>query len=128
MLRQQADSAERRESTSLQPQSTIEGWRDRGHDDHLDGSDRDRVMAGRKPLGPRGRAPGRIAQCEGSSGADPGDDRRSNDGGGRGRALGISEAMFYKLRTRVLQVSLEDLEPKPLGRPSQVPSPETFAR
>ncbi len=31
--------------------------------------------------------------------------------------LGISEAMFYKLRSRVLQVSLEDLEPKPIGRP-----------
>ena len=33
--------------------------------------------------------------------------------------LGISEAMFYKLRNRVLQVSLEDLEPKPRGRPPQ---------
>ena len=33
--------------------------------------------------------------------------------------LGISEAMFYKLRNRVLQVSLEDLEPKPIGRPAQ---------
>jgi transposase-like protein len=32
--------------------------------------------------------------------------------------LGISEAMFYKLRNRVLQVSLEDLEPKPIGRPA----------
>jgi transposase len=31
--------------------------------------------------------------------------------------LGISEAMFYKVRNRVLQVCLEDLEPKPLGRP-----------
>jgi len=33
--------------------------------------------------------------------------------------LGISEAMFYKLRNRVLQVCLEDLEPKPRGRPPQ---------
>ena len=33
--------------------------------------------------------------------------------------LGISEAMFYKLRTRVLQLSLADLEPKPIGRPVQ---------
>lgn len=34
--------------------------------------------------------------------------------------LGISEAMFYKLRNRVLQVCLEDLEPKPRGRPPQL--------
>lgn len=33
--------------------------------------------------------------------------------------LGISEAMFYKLRTRVLQLSLANLEPKPIGRPAQ---------
>ncbi len=32
--------------------------------------------------------------------------------------LGISEAMFYKLRSRALQVTLEDLEPKPMGRPA----------
>jgi Helix-turn-helix domain len=38
--------------------------------------------------------------------------------------LGISEAMFYKLRNRVLQVSLEDLEPKPIGRPVQRTSVE----
>jgi hypothetical protein len=38
--------------------------------------------------------------------------------------LGISEAMFYKLRTRVLQLSLADLEPKPIGRPAQRPSEE----
>lgn len=38
--------------------------------------------------------------------------------------LGISEAMFYKLRTRVLQLSLTDLEPKPIGRPAQRPSEE----
>lgn len=36
--------------------------------------------------------------------------------------LGISEAMFYKLRHRVLQLSLADLEPKPLGRPSPLMS------
>jgi hypothetical protein len=36
--------------------------------------------------------------------------------------LDISEAMFYKLRNRVLQVCLEDLEPKPRGRPPQLPS------
>jgi transposase-like protein len=33
------------------------------------------------------------------------------------RKLGVSEAMFYKLRNRTLQVCLVDLEPKPLGRP-----------
>lgn len=42
--------------------------------------------------------------------------------------LGISEAMFYKLRNRVLQVSLEDLEPKPIGRPPQFPSLEEQKR
>ena len=35
------------------------------------------------------------------------------------RILDISEAMFYKLRNRVLQNCLEDLEPKPRGRPPQ---------
>jgi transposase-like protein len=39
------------------------------------------------------------------------------------KQLGIGEAMFYKLRSRVLQVSLEDLEPKMLGRPSRTLSP-----
>lgn len=38
------------------------------------------------------------------------------------RRLEISEAMFYKLRTRVLQVALADLEPRPLGRPPQLTS------
>lgn len=36
------------------------------------------------------------------------------------RLLEISEAMFYKLRNRVLQVCLDDLEPKPLGRPARL--------
>jgi hypothetical protein len=40
--------------------------------------------------------------------------------------LGISEAMFYKLRTRVLQLSLQDLEPKPIGRPAQCISEEAM--
>jgi transposase-like protein len=35
------------------------------------------------------------------------------------RILGISEAMFYKLRHRVMQACLDDLEPKPRGRPPQ---------
>jgi Helix-turn-helix domain len=36
------------------------------------------------------------------------------------RILDISEAMFYKLRNRVLQVCLEDLEPKRRGRRPQL--------
>ena len=36
------------------------------------------------------------------------------------RLLDISEAMFYKLRNRVLQVCVEDLEPKPRGRPARL--------
>jgi hypothetical protein len=37
---------------------------------------------------------------------------------------GFSEAMFYKLRNRVLQICLQDLEPKPRGRPPQFLTPE----
>lgn len=37
--------------------------------------------------------------------------------------LDISEAMFYKVRNRVLQGCLEDLEPKPRGRPPQFSTP-----
>jgi transposase-like protein len=36
------------------------------------------------------------------------------------RILDISEAMFYKLRNRILQGCLEDLEPKPRGRPPRL--------
>ena len=38
--------------------------------------------------------------------------------------LGIKAAMFYRLRTRVLQAGLSDLEPRPRGRPRQQLSPE----
>lgn len=31
--------------------------------------------------------------------------------------LGLSEAMFYRLRSEVLQAALAELEPQPLGRP-----------
>jgi transposase-like protein len=34
--------------------------------------------------------------------------------------LDISEAMFYKLRNRILQGCIEDLEPKPRGRPPRL--------
>jgi hypothetical protein len=39
--------------------------------------------------------------------------------------LSIQETMFHKLRWQVLQTALGRLEPRPLGRPSHVPSPET---
>jgi transposase-like protein len=38
--------------------------------------------------------------------------------------LDISEAMFYKVRNRVLQGCVEDLEPKPRGRPPQFSTPD----
>jgi hypothetical protein len=36
--------------------------------------------------------------------------------------LGIKAAMFYRLRTEVLQAGLARLEPRPIGRPSQHPT------
>ena len=38
--------------------------------------------------------------------------------------LGIQESMFHKMRTQVLQTALGRLEPRPLGRPPQLPSAE----
>ncbi len=38
--------------------------------------------------------------------------------------LGIDEARFFQLRTEALQAGLSCLEPRPLGRPPQQPSPE----
>ena len=38
--------------------------------------------------------------------------------------LGIQESMFHKTRAQVLQAALGRLEPRPLGRPPQVSSPE----
>lgn len=38
------------------------------------------------------------------------------------RRLGIKAAMFYRLRTEVLQAGLARLEPRPIGRPSQHPT------
>ena len=82
-------------------------------------------MAGRKPLGP--------ALVEHLAGSEAAKERltlilATNAGQvtvvEAARRLGISEAMFYKLRTRVLQVGLADLEPKPIGRPAQRPSEE----
>jgi transposase-like protein len=37
--------------------------------------------------------------------------------------LGIQDSMFHKMRGQVLQTALDRLEPRPLGRPAQVPSP-----
>jgi Helix-turn-helix domain len=38
--------------------------------------------------------------------------------------LGIGEAMFHRLRAGVLQAGLASLEPRPLGRPPRIVSPE----
>jgi hypothetical protein len=80
-------------------------------------------MAGRKPLGP-----GLVEHLEGSASAKERLELILATIAGQvtvvsaAEQLGLSEAMFYKLRNRVLQLSLEDLEPKPLGRPAQVAS------
>src|SRR5262245_61000649 len=80
-------------------------------------------MAGRKPLGP--------ALVEHLDGSDDAKERleliiKTLSGQITVVAacciLDISEAMFYKLRNRVLQCCLEDLEPKPRGRPPQTAS------
>jgi hypothetical protein len=83
-------------------------------------------MAGRKPLGPA-----LVEHLDGSPSAKQRLELILATLAGRvtvvsaAEQLGISEAMFYKLRNRVLQVSLDDLEPKPMGRPPQVPSFES---
>lgn len=75
-------------------------------------------MGGRKPLGPA-----LVEHLEGSTNAKERLELILATIAGQvsvvdaSERLGISEAMFYKVRTRVLQVCLEDLEPKPLGRP-----------
>ena len=80
-------------------------------------------MAGRKPLGPA-----LVEHLEGSPLAKERLELILATNAGQitvveaARQLGISEAMFYKLRTRVLQVALADLEPKPLGRPPEIVS------
>jgi transposase-like protein len=77
-------------------------------------------MAGRKPLGPA-----LVEHLDGSTSAKERLELILATIAGKvtvvaaAEQLGISEAMFYKLRSRVLQVSLEDLEPKPIGRPAQ---------
>jgi hypothetical protein len=77
-------------------------------------------MAGRKPLGPA-----LVAHLAGSTSAKERLELILATIAGQvsvvhaAELLDISEAMFYKLRTRVLQLSLEDLEPKPVGRPPQ---------
>lgn len=80
-------------------------------------------MAGRKPLGPA-----LVEHLEGSASAKERLELILATNAGQitvveaARCLGISEAMFYKLRNRVLQVALADLEPKPIGRPPQAQS------
>lgn len=76
-------------------------------------------MAGRKPLGPA-----LVEHLEGSANAKERLELILATIAGQisvvaaSARLGISEAMFYRLRERVLQVCVADLEPKPLGRPS----------
>lgn len=80
-------------------------------------------MAGRKPLGPA-----LVDHLDGSMRAKERLELILETLAGQVTVVGacqildISEAMFYKLRNRVLQVCLEDLEPKPRGRPPQIPS------
>ena len=75
-------------------------------------------MGGRKPLGPA-----LVEHLEGSANAKERLELMLATIAGQvsvveaSERLGISEAMFYKVRNRVLQVCLEDLEPKPRGRP-----------
>ena len=75
-------------------------------------------MVGRKPLGPA-----LVEHLEGSANAKERLELILSTLAGQisvvaaAERLGISEAMFYKVRNRVLQLCLEDLEPKPLGRP-----------
>ena len=75
-------------------------------------------MVGRKPLGPE-----LVEHLEGSTNAKERLELILSTLAGQisvvaaAERLGISEAMFYKVRNRVLQLCLEDLEPKPLGRP-----------
>jgi transposase-like protein len=82
-------------------------------------------MAGRKPLGPA-----LVEHLEGSASAKERLEMILATIAGQvsvvdaAEQLGISEAMFYRLRNRVLQVGLEDLEPKPIGRPPQLESAE----
>ncbi|HXV06986.1 MAG TPA: helix-turn-helix domain-containing protein [Burkholderiales bacterium] len=84
-------------------------------------------MAGRKPLGPA-----LVEHLEGSASAKERLEMILATIAGQvsvvdaAELLGISEAMFYRLRSRALQVSLEDLEPKPIGRPpgTSATSPE----
>jgi hypothetical protein len=82
-----------------------------------------RLVAGRKPLGPA-----LVDHLDGSTGAKERLELILETLAGQVTVVGacqildISEAMFYKLRNRVLQICLEDLEPKPRGRPPQLSS------
>jgi transposase-like protein len=80
-------------------------------------------MAGRKPLGPA-----LVEHLDGSADAKTRLELILKTLAGQVavveacRILDISEAMFYKLRNRVLQNCLEDLEPKMPGRPPRSPT------
>jgi hypothetical protein len=86
-------------------------------------------MAGRKPLGPA-----LVEHLEGSTSAKQRLELILATIAGQvavveaAERLGICEAMFHKLRTRVLQTSLADLEPKPIGRPARAESATALER
>lgn len=44
------------------------------------------------------------------------------------QCLGIKPAMFYRLRTEVLEAGLARLEPRPIGRPPRQLTPEDLCR
>ena len=82
-------------------------------------------MAGRKPMGPQ-----LVDHLDGSELAKErletiletiAGKRTIHDACER---LGISEARFFQLRTKVLEAALARLEPRPAGRPSRNNSPE----
>lgn len=83
-------------------------------------------MAGRKPLGPA------LVEClEGSESAKDRLEAILATIAGQlpitvaCQQLGISEAMFHKLRLRVLRACVDELEPKPRGRPPRQSSQES---
>lgn len=82
-------------------------------------------MAGRKPLGPE-----LVQHLEGSTHAKQRWEVILETLAGRWTIaqacaqLGMGEAMFHRLRMAALQAGLDRLEPRPIGRPPHVLSPQ----
>lgn len=82
-------------------------------------------MPGRKPMGPK-----LVQHLEGSPDAKQRLEVILETIAGRlaikdaCEQLGIGEAMFHKLRTRVLAACVDELEPKPRGRPRRAVAPQ----